>query len=48
MDRRPADAPAASGAPWQLAAAFALLALALHAACGGRYGVFRDELYFIA
>jgi hypothetical protein len=28
-------------------AVVALAALALHAACWGRYGVFRDELYFI-
>jgi hypothetical protein len=28
-------------------ALLALAALALHAACGGRYGIFRDELYFL-
>lgn len=27
--------------------ALSVLALGLHAACGGRYGVFRDELYFM-
>jgi hypothetical protein len=26
----------------------ALATLALHAACGGRYGIFRDELYFLS
>jgi 4-amino-4-deoxy-L-arabinose transferase-like glycosyltransferase len=31
---------------WPLA--FALLALALHLACGGRLGFFRDELYFVS
>ena len=25
----------------------ALATFALHAACGGRYGAFRDEMYFI-
>ncbi|GEJ55935.1 glycosyltransferase family 39 protein [Anaeromyxobacter diazotrophicus] len=35
-----------SGYGWALAAAAA--ALALHLACGNRYGVFRDELYFLA
>ncbi|HEY6104543.1 MAG TPA: hypothetical protein VIV59_01075 [Anaeromyxobacteraceae bacterium] len=28
-------------------AAAAVATFALHAACGGRYGAFRDEMYFI-
>lgn len=39
LDRRP---PASRGP-----ALLALGALALHAACWGRYGIFRDELYFV-
>lgn len=34
--------------PFAVPAALALLALALHLACGGRHGFFRDELYFVA
>ncbi len=36
--------------PWSRRgpALVALAAFALHAACGGRYGIFRDELYFVA
>ncbi|ABS28371.1 glycosyltransferase family 39 protein [Anaeromyxobacter sp. Fw109-5] len=43
------DAGAAPGRATRLVpAALALATFALHAACGGRYGIFRDELYFIA
>jgi 4-amino-4-deoxy-L-arabinose transferase-like glycosyltransferase len=42
MQRPSAARPAVLGP-----ALVALAALALHAACGGRYGVFRDELYFV-
>ncbi len=41
-------APAPSRAAALAPAAVALLALAIHAACWSRYGVFRDELYFVA
>lgn len=44
MNALPSPAPRGRlAAPLALAA----LALALHAACGGRYGLFRDELYFM-
>jgi hypothetical protein len=47
----PAPGPAPSAGPRlaRLGPALAALAtFALHAACGGRYGIFRDELYFLA
>jgi len=34
--------------PWLAPLALAGLAVALHLACGERYGFFRDELYFVA
>lgn len=43
MDPARAPRPSSSLGP----ALLALAALAVHAACGGRYGIFRDELYFI-
>jgi len=42
MPSRPPGRAAAIGP-----ALLALAAFAVHAACGGRYGIFRDELYFI-
>jgi hypothetical protein len=47
---RPVPPPRGPSAPprWLGAALVAAAAFALHAACWGRYGVFRDELYFIA
>src|SRR5512142_1947354 len=47
-DLAPAGAPAAEPRLARLGPALAALAtFALHAACWGRYGLFRDELYFM-
>ena len=34
--------------PWLTPLALAIAGVALHLSCGDRYGVFRDELYFVA
>ncbi len=42
------EAPSPPRRAWLGPALLAAASLAVHAACGGRYGIFRDELYFIA
>jgi hypothetical protein len=48
----PAPVAAAEPGPWRgwgfVPAAAAAAALVVHLACGDRYGVFRDEMYFLA